>query len=129
MWFLITTLELFKAKARSSSSDSAEPVGAVVGSGRPEGSLACVARWARSALRVERVCVRVDFLVCSAVRRGFDGGLGSDFVDVVVVVVVAAVCSEVSVEFDLIEDDGCGAGGEFDGFVLGDSGGWEDILL
>lgn len=83
-----------------------------------------MARWARSALRVERVCVRVDFLVCSAVRRGFAVALGSD-----VVVVVAAVFSEVSVEFDLIEDDGCGAGGGFDGFVLGDSGGWEDILL
>ena len=79
-----------------------------------------MARRARSALRVERACVRVDFLVCSAVRRGFDGGLGSDFVDVVVVV-VAAVCSEISVESELIEDDGCGAGGGFDGFVPGDS--------
>ena len=110
MWFLITTPELFKAEARSSSSDSAEPVvGAVVGSGRPEGSLACVARWARSALRVERVCVRVALLVCSAVRRGFDGGLGSDFV--VCFVVVAALFSEASAESELIEDGGCGAGG------------------
>jgi hypothetical protein len=55
MWLLITTAELFKAEARSSSSVSAVPEGVVVGSGRPEGSLACVARWARSALRVERV--------------------------------------------------------------------------
>ena len=70
-------------------------------------------------MRVERVCVRVAFLVCSAVRREFDGGLGSDVV--VVVFVVAAVVSEASVESELIEDDGCGAGGGFDGFVLGDS--------
>ena len=75
-----------------------------------------MARWARSALRVERVCVRVDFLVWSAVRRGVAVALGSD-----VVVVVAAVFSEISVESELIEDDGCGAGGGFDGFVPGDS--------
>ena len=93
-------------------------VGAVAGSGRPEGSLACVARWARSALRVERVCWRVDFLEWREVRRGV-GGLETD-----VVFVVVAGFSEGEVEDpEVIEDDCCGAGGGFDGFVSGDSWG------
>ena len=112
MWFLITTLELFSAEARSSSSESAEPVvGVVVGSGRPEGSLACVARWARSALRVERVCWRVSFLEWRAVRRGFGGGSGSE--------VVVLLVSEGLVGSESFEDGCCGAGGGFDGFELG----------
>jgi hypothetical protein len=100
MWLLITALELFKADARSSSSVSAVPVGLVVGSGRPEGSLACVARWVRSALRAERVCSRVDFLEWRAVRRGFVGR-GSE----VFVVVVVSFC-EVLVGSELFEEDG-----------------------
>ena len=89
----------------------------MVGSGRPEGSLACVARWARSALRVERVCWRVDFLEWRDFRRGF-GGLDSE-----AVVIVAAVSCEVSVGSELFEDGCCGAGGGFDvdGFEFGDS--------
>ena len=90
-------------------------MGVVVGSGRPEGSLACVARWARSALRVERVCWRVVFLVWREVRRGV-GGLVSD-------VVVFVLFCEVSVGSELFEDGCCGAGGGFDvdGFEFGDS--------
>lgn len=109
---LITTAELFSAEARSSSSVSAVPVGVVVGSGRPEGSLAWVARWTRSACRVARVCWRVDLLEQRAVRRGLDS-------EVVVVLVVGLVC-EVSVGFGAFEDDGCADRG-FDGFALGDS--------
>ena len=86
----------------------------MVGSGRPEGSLACVARWARSALRFERVCSRVDFLVRRAWRRGFVGGVGSGFWEVLLVVGSGLVS----------EEDG-GAGG---GFMFGDSWGWEDML-
>lgn len=92
MWSLITTLELFKADARSSSSVNAEPLGVVVGSGRPEGSLACVARWERSALRAKRVCSRVDFLERRVVRRGL-------------VVVVVLFC-EVLVDSGLLSEDG-----------------------
>lgn len=88
----------------------------MVGSGRPEGSLACVARWARSALRDERVCSRVDFLA----RRAFRRGLKSDAVGLFCeVVVVSVLCSGL-----FSEEDG-GAGG---GFMLGDSCGWEDIV-
>ena len=111
MWFLITTLELFKAEARISSSDNAEPVGVVVGSGGPEGSLAWVARRARSALRAERVSWRVDFLEWTAFKRGL---ISDDFV-------FAAAFSEVSVDSELLEDDCCDAGGGFDGFLIGDS--------
>ena len=118
MWLLITTAELFKAEARSSSSVSAVPVGVVVGSGRPEGSLAWVARWARSALRVARVCSRVDFLERRDVRWGFVG-FGS-VVGVDVSVVAAGLVCEGLVVSGLFEDDGCAVGG-FDGFVLGDS--------
>ena len=110
MWLLITTLELFKAEARSSSSVSAEPVGVVVGSGRPEGSLACVASWERSALRADRVCSRVDFLERRAVRRG----LG-------VVVVVILFCEVLVGSGLLSEEDGGAVDGGSDGFVLGDS--------
>lgn len=99
MWLLITTLELFKADARSSSSVNAEPLGVVVGSGRPEGSLACVARWERSALRAKRVCSRVDFLERRVVRRELVG------VGVEVLVVVVLFC-EVLVDSGLLSEDG-----------------------
>jgi hypothetical protein len=100
MWLLITTAELFNAEARSSSSVSAAPEGVVVGSGRPEGSLACVARWARSALRVWRVCSRVDFLVCRAERRGVNGRVS---------VVVGLVCEVVSMLISGLFEEDCGA--------------------
>ena len=75
-----------------------------------------MARWARSAWRVERVCWRVDFLVWRAVRRGVGGGLGFG------VVVAGFVFSEVSVDCEMFEDDCCGAGGGSKPFVIiGDS--------
>ena len=86
-----------------------------MGSGRPEGSLACVARCERSALRAERVCSRVDFLVWRDTRRGLEGvGSGCE-----VVVVVVLVC-ELFVDSGLSEEDG-GSDGGFVGFVFGDS--------
>ena len=52
----------------------------------------------------------MDFLICRAVRRGLDS---ED-------VVVGLVCEVSSVVSGLFEDGG-GAGGGFDGFVLGES--------
>lgn len=91
MWLLITVLELLRADARSSSSDSGSPEGVVVGIGRPEGSLACVARWERWALRSDRVCSRVDFLASRAVRRGLLVGL---WIEVVFELLVGSVFPE-----------------------------------
>lgn len=108
---LTTELEPFNADAKSSSSESASPAGFVVGNGRPEGSLACVASWKRCALRSERVCSRVAFFASSANRRGLTD-------------LVSEVVFEVVLGFGPSDD-----GGAVEGSVgLDDSCDWEDML-
>jgi hypothetical protein len=114
MWPLITTPELFNAEAKISSSVNDSPEELVVGNGRPEGSLVCMASCWRCALRSERVCSRVAFLASRAVRRGLVG-LGGE----VAVVFEGFMCSSSA----LLED-----GGNVGFTCLGDDCGCEDML-